>query len=479
MGPLEFHNPCKEISEMDIWDHANVFTHVEIKQVPQTFNPEQDSKDVNRLHDEFTQHSENKGIVLFGYGQYAFDDTRAELSTSFNDDEKWYPIHLKNLDRHYTIEFKLDASDKIRKAIGFSSDLCKGNKIRDVMDLMPPTAPSAPSTPSWWNVQWTEGAITRRKNNKLETIEYDLTSTSRNVKLTMWFNVGHSEDAYTAIRNLLHPLTRSGRHIKYDRVLVELDVARGIAFKKNGVFWFPPDADNLRLIDDANCRDMEVGSRMAMKDIADSQRGGKTKELILADMPITSLTRNPLLFEPFSKGFPEGPDGAKNQNDISPVVNKMYYHDFLTVIRNTWMVYAINSVVAQTTGDQEMVILIGGQHGATNHPKNRYDKISKYSMREMLKSEKVSLPFIFTGTGQNKKIKFNLDPELLEVGEAQTKYGSAAMSEYDNWMNDEYEYGYDDDADLYDEDEDEDYFDDDADYDYYYDLLNYILRLFQ
>merc|ERR1712228_19036 len=223
---------------------------------------------------------------------------------------------------------------------------------------------------------------------------------------------------------------------------------------------------------------MEEGSRLAEKDI----ERGKTEKLILADMPLTGLLRKPLLFEPFSK-YKDGTktkDGSRKQpQDVGPVVNSKYYHDFGTVIRNIWMVYAINTIAASTTGNQEMVILIGGYHAGretTRKPEEKwYDMITEYSMRKMLVGDHVSLPFVFTDNKQ--KVKFNLDPSFLTNDEAEAKYG-AAMSEYDNWMNDEYEFGYDDDADLYDED-DEDYFDEDADYDYYYDLLNYILSLFQ
>merc|ERR1712228_588861 len=227
--------------------------------------------------------------------------------------------------------------------------------------------------------------------------------------------------------------------------------------------------------------DMVITSRAAAKN-------AHTNELIWADMPSADAFRRPLLFEPYSKFYEEAGTGTGRRQDgeekegISPVRNKEYYHSMMTVMRNMWMVYAINTIAAKETADnQKYIIVIGSLHAAGLTEKTGWESfLSTYSMRAMLQSEKVLLPFVFEKKGTDTMVRFNFDVNGVQEGSAMRKYriGFGAMSEYDNWMNDEYEFGYDDDADLY--DEDEDYFDDDdADYDYYYDFLNYILSLFQ
>merc|ERR1712228_733714 len=221
--------------------------------------------------------------------------------------------------------------------------------------------------------------------------------------------------------------------------------------------------------------DMVITSRAAAKN-------AHTNELIWADMPSADAFRRPLLFEPYSKFYEEAGTGTGQRQDgeekegISPVGNKEYYHSMMTVMRNMWMVYAINTIAAkETKNNQKYLIVIGGRHaaGVGQYTGEWNSFLSKYSMRAMLKSRKVVLPFVFEKKRGKTIVRFNFDVNGLSKDDLTTmgkfRIGFGAMSEYDNWMNDEYEFGYDD----------EDYFDDDADYDYYYDLLNYILSLFQ
>merc|ERR1712228_1076411 len=209
--------------------------------------------------------------------------------------------------------------------------------------------------------------------------------------------------------------------------------------------------------------DMQITSRTAVNDVG-------TNELIWADMPSGDSFRRPLLFEPYSSAFEELGSRKKGEdNGISPVGNKKYYHWMMTVMRNMWMVYAINTIAAKETADnQKYVIVIGSKHAAGLEQYTGWQSfISKYSMRAMLESDKVVLPFVFEKKGTKTMVRFNFDVNSVSKESAMPKFriGFGAMSEYDNWMNDEYEFGYDDDAGFYD-----DYFDDDdADYDYYYD----------
>ena len=350
---------------------------------------------------------------------------------------------MQNLELHYNIEYPWDRRNnhakKFRQQMrnkGISST--KQDKVKDVLDIIPEYSSTA--TPPSWDIQWEYVG----ENEDKKTIEYKIPT--RKIELTISSSIGsHDNDVREHITKMMY--TRGARvsnrqlvtqgNAKVDKVFIELDTSRA----QVGMF----DTSKSKIY----MKDMYVTARTGLKET-------KTKKVIFADMPETSLTRRPLLFEPFSKGSTDDMKGKVMtdqcvQGDMSPVVNKMYYHSMVTVIRNMWMVYALNTMAAQVpttnTHPEKWLIVIGAKH-ATKQFQDTWDSfLFDYSMRKMLIDDKVLLPFTFVRDGPQKpmRIKLNMDPAAKPKSNAREPYANvaAAVMEYDDWMEEEFEYYFD------------------------------------
>merc|ERR1712228_75939 len=381
---------------------------------------------------------------------------------SFFEDDELFDVHVNNLDRHFNIEFKWNGhaveatADAIRKKMRFSTEVSEhGTKVKDVIDLIP--GPTAVVTDSKkWRIKWRPIASSQTSHKP------EFENAANKLHLTLLTSKAHGVNAIQTINPFFDNSIPSQ---KLDKVLVEMDTERLMQQAFGGDRLFDKDEQP-----EYWNKDMPYAARAG-------QFNTDVNQVIMADMPFTLATKRSLLFEPYAKDNTNDPKGKHNGKWISPVTHKKFYHNMLEVVRNMWMVWSINKIAAESPGsetkDTNILMPIGAAHFGSTGTRIHHKVLERYSMKTMLETKDVSLPFSFVKHGNDYYCKFRFDPRPLNEQKTKDNVKSdTAMSEYDNWMNDEYEFGYDDDA-------DEDYFDDDADYDYYYDLLNYILSLFQ